>query len=522
MSLKEQLEALDRIETAGPAFLSPAQISEARDLAERAKTRRRLSPEITVIGLLGATGSGKSSLMNALMGAEVSAPGVRRPTTKEITAATGDLPRSAPILEWLGVSRTWQSEDQWSRRLVLLDLPDFDSIASAHREIASRLAGQVDVLVWVVDPQKYADRVIHQDYLQPLSHQGSVTLVVLNQVDRLTPSEQDQVQQSLANLLTADGLAQVPIFPVSALEGVGIAELRRELEMISATQNAAETRLRADIGNWAYATAPIWPADARIPPKTPPSGRLTKQVGSAAGIDGLAKTAGRAYRKRARQSTGWMLTSWVGRLRPDPLRRLGIEQKTDFPSRTSLPALSPASDANLSAAVRDYAREAAELLPTTWRAPVVTAGGAAARDLREELDKNFGSVDYRAGRSWWWPIFTVLQWLSLLAVLTGLGWYLAAWGTAALGLPLIPISKYEGWPVPGMLVAAGLLAGILFGLASGFTAQMVAAGRARSVRKALSTRVNEAVQKTVVTPISAQLEAAGTLELALEEAAQNS
>ena len=33
------------------------------------------------MALAGATGSGKSSLFNALLGEEVSAPGVRRPTT---------------------------------------------------------------------------------------------------------------------------------------------------------------------------------------------------------------------------------------------------------------------------------------------------------------------------------------------------------------------------------------------------------------------------------------------------------
>ena len=69
--------------------------------------------------------------------------------------------------------------------LVLLDLPDFDSVEIAHRVEVDRLVRLVDLLVWVVDPQKYADAALHERYLRPLAGHAAVMLVVLNQVDLL-------------------------------------------------------------------------------------------------------------------------------------------------------------------------------------------------------------------------------------------------------------------------------------------------------------------------------------------------
>ena len=50
----------------------------------------------------------------------------------------------------------------------------------------------VDMLIWVVDPQKYADAALHDRYLIPLAQHADVMMIVLNQADRLTPAERDQ------------------------------------------------------------------------------------------------------------------------------------------------------------------------------------------------------------------------------------------------------------------------------------------------------------------------------------------
>ncbi|MCP4083987.1 MAG: ABC transporter [Actinomycetia bacterium] len=109
----------------------------------------------TVVALAGPTGAGKSSLFNALCGADISTTGVRRPTTGAVHGCVwGDGAES--LLNWLGVTHRHHlpAGDSGLDGLVLLDLPDFDSTATAHRVEVDRLVELVDLLVWVIDPQK--------------------------------------------------------------------------------------------------------------------------------------------------------------------------------------------------------------------------------------------------------------------------------------------------------------------------------------------------------------------------------
>src|SRR4051812_23561809 len=130
-------EALEALEDTG----DPAVLARATAVGQRAGERLRLSGEHTVVALAGSTGSGKSSLFNALAGAELSPVGVRRPTTSKAHACIWGAEGAAPLVQWLGVPRrqtAWQhgavTEDSSGLDgLVLLDLPDHDSTALDHR-----------------------------------------------------------------------------------------------------------------------------------------------------------------------------------------------------------------------------------------------------------------------------------------------------------------------------------------------------------------------------------------------------
>ena len=99
---------------------------------------------------------------------------------------------TAPRNCWTG----WRSSPAARRRaaapelsgLVLLDLPDHDSTEVSHRAEVDRLVRLVDAFVWVLDPQKYADAVLHDEYLRPLAAHRDVMVVALNQSDRLRRS----------------------------------------------------------------------------------------------------------------------------------------------------------------------------------------------------------------------------------------------------------------------------------------------------------------------------------------------
>ena len=131
-------------------------VSAARAVAGRAGARLGLGLESTIVALAGPTGAGKSSLFNALAGEELVAVGVRRPTTATATAAVwGDVDDA--LLDWLQVPRRHRRPDPALYRLVMLTLPDFNSVANDHWREVDRQVPLVDLLVWVTHPQKYAD-----------------------------------------------------------------------------------------------------------------------------------------------------------------------------------------------------------------------------------------------------------------------------------------------------------------------------------------------------------------------------
>src|SRR4051812_26926576 len=148
--LEARLEALNSAAELAEDVLPKAEFAPINDVLERASTRRSLSAEHTVVGFFGATGSGKSSLFNAVSGTHHATVAARRPTTSEPLAGIWGTAGSEPLLDWLQVARRHFVADEslgGHGGLILLDLPDFDSTAVEHREIVERLAGQVDVLV---------------------------------------------------------------------------------------------------------------------------------------------------------------------------------------------------------------------------------------------------------------------------------------------------------------------------------------------------------------------------------------
>ena len=72
--------------------------------------------------------------------------------------------------------------------LILLDLPDHDSVVTASMAAVDRLSKLADMVIWVLDPQKYADAAVHNRYLIPLAGHAAVFTVVLNQIDMLSPA----------------------------------------------------------------------------------------------------------------------------------------------------------------------------------------------------------------------------------------------------------------------------------------------------------------------------------------------
>ena len=137
------------------------------------------------IGLLGGTGVGKSTLMNALAGSEISSASHRRPHTDRILIYRHLQAPSiaAPSLADIPCREITHKSDA-IRQILLCDLPDFDSLLKKNREHVLRFLENLDILVWVTSPEKYADGRFYEFLrLTPKARQNFC--FVLNKADLL-------------------------------------------------------------------------------------------------------------------------------------------------------------------------------------------------------------------------------------------------------------------------------------------------------------------------------------------------
>lgn len=562
---------------------------DAAETLERLSQRRELSTEHTVIGFFGATGSGKSTLFNAIAGQNIALSAPTRPTTSTVQAAIWEAEGSEELLDWLGIDKRVYPQTQALaaegdategnetggnnkvaggaaapnavtepapglfnriRRaiggrgemrtrtggLILLDMPDFDSVTTTNRDLAARMMRYVDVLVWVVDPQKYADAVIHRDFMVPLAASGAQALCVLNQADKLAPAEVPAVLASLTRLLQAEGteahLLSAPI-AVSARTGEGVDVLRDLLAQVAAAKSlslqrtdaqlhATASQLRTYAGGEGTVLAGAYALEAEQ--------KLVKACYASSQAEQVLQAATASYRRAAGQHTGWILTRWMSRLKADPLRRLHLGQQDETKSASkaeksagmlgsdsenapelvasSLPPLSAAQKAGMANAVRQYSKQMAARVDEPWKRSMKEAALSREAELPELLERDMVRIDYGLGRTRApWVIFNALQWIALLSALVGVGWLTLISGMAYLQIQLPPAPTPEGSPVP--LPTLLLLLGILLGIASAGVGRLLTAMGsryyARKLRGRLQTGVEKAVQSCVVAPV--QLEA---------------
>jgi GTP-binding protein EngB required for normal cell division len=518
VDLPMMLEALDVAIEALDGRADPKPLARARSVARRAGERLHLSGEHTVAALVGSTGSGKSSLFNALSGADLSPVGVRRPTTSKAHACVWGAEGAAPLVQWLGVPRrqtAWQHgavvEDQRNLGgLVLLDLPDHDSVAVDHRLEVDRLVELVDLLVWVVDPQKYADEALHERYLRRLTGHAAVTVVLLNQIDTLNPFAAAECVDDLRRLVAQDGLRRAHVLTCSAQTGAGLDDVRAVLASAVTRRQARNDRLMADVESVVYALAPAVSLDAK-PDVSGGRAELVEALCSSAGVPVIGAAVEQSWRRQAQRSFGWPVTRWLHTWRPDPLRRLhlpgGERREVRSTVRSSVPEPTPVQQARVESAVRRLCNGAAGELPPRWQQAVRRAAGAQSSDVRDALDRAVVGTDMDVDQTpLWWQVGSSVQWLVTLAAGVGALWLLLLAFGSDLRLPDPSAPSWHGVALPTALLVGGALLGALLAFVGRSVGAAGAVLRRRHAESRLRAGVEAVADRLVIAPVEAELE----------------
>jgi GTPase Era involved in 16S rRNA processing len=516
-----RIEGLDTATQAARGRLDDALVDEAQDLVDRAAGRLRLSASHTVIAIAGATGSGKSSTFNALTGLELSAVGVRRPTTSWASACVWGRDGADELLAWLGIpprhQTTRDSMLDTGRRetaseldgVVLLDLPDHDSTEVSHHLEVDRLVALADLLVWVLDPQKYADAAIHDRYLAPSAEHQDVMLVVLNQIDTVPEERRQSMLDDIRRLLDADGLDRVPVLAVSARDGVGIVELRAEIARRAAEKKATSARVDADVKAVA---GRISAASGDAPTRALSAQRaaaLDDAFAEAAGVPTVVEAVDRSTRMRVGRATGWPVIGLLSGVRPDPVKRLQLDLGTDGRAlsgraRTALPEATQVQRARVDAEVRALADDVSDGLAQPWVAAVRRASTSRLDQLGDRLDAALAATQLGGSRlPFWTGAVRVVQWLLFVAAVAGLVWTGVLAGSGKLQDGDTP--RVGGVALGLVLLVGGLVLGIVVGVVCRIALGATARRRAADADARLRASVTEVSHELVIAPIEVEL-----------------
>ncbi|MGC0421561.1 dynamin family protein [Embleya sp. AB8] len=294
------------------------------------------APLLAVVG--GSTGAGRSTLVNALVGREVTAAGALRPTTRvpvlvcrsgdrhwfAAGAGAGDFGAAdaraadagaagagAADVGAADVGIELRLDERVPPGMALLDVPDIDSVSADNRRIAVRLLGAADLWIFVTTAARYADAAPW--HLLRLARDRHTRLaIVLNRV----PAEVlDRVRPDYVRLLRRAGLGGVPLYPIVETEpGAGLPErnvvpIRTWLAERGADPDARAAVVRGTLGGLLHSL------ERRVPPLAEAAGRQYAAAERARACVDRAYAATTRWALRALDDGSLLLGAATGRWR---------------------------------------------------------------------------------------------------------------------------------------------------------------------------------------------------------------
>ncbi|MFL5651762.1 MAG: GTPase [Chloroflexota bacterium] len=464
-----------------------------------------------VLAFVGGTGVGKSSLLNALAGDVVSTASARRPTTSDPVAWVPRAEKDAlgPLLDWLGVADVREHEATDVGPVAILDLPDVDSVALEHRSRVEALLPLVDAVAWVTDPEKYADAVLHDDFLRSWLPRLGRQVVLVNKSDRIGADDARRVQRDLEAELTSKAVdgSRVTVLVTSAATERGTADLRAWLGAGADAKRVVRGRIAASVVAAArgLAIASGDPGGSPGKPLLDDSARAvavrsaTSSVLEVVDLPALERQAVAATRASARSRGAGPL----GRVTSFIYRTSGRETAVADPNRFLLRwrergGLGPATEA-----VRDALSGPIRSAPPAIR-PAIAATldpTDVRRGLERAVDRAIGGAGtFEPPTSRWWTLLGVLQTIATAAIVLSavwvVLWILARPVTGSVDVPVLgPI------PSPFVALVMALLAGYVIARLLGAHAGWLGSRWSARVRDRVAKSVEHEIEESAFRPL---------------------
>lgn len=515
MNLAHCLEGLGEAIAAADALgIDTTAAAAVRGLANE---RLRFPGDSYVLALVGGTGVGKSSLLNALAGTEVSPASPRRPTTSAAVAWIPSEKRAelSEVMAWLAVTEVREHPGERLENVAVLDLPDVDSLAADHRAKVDALLPRIDAVAWIVDPEKYSDDVAHSAYLRTWGPRIARQIVVLNRADLLSAADVGRVRDDLRARLRADSLGDLPIAMTRARDGAaGIAELRAWLDAGVEGKRILTSRVAAsarDAGQELARRAGVSGGDAG--PLVDPARRerAMNDVARAAlaiiDIRGLERHAIAATRLSARgRGAGpfGVLTSAIYRL--IGRARVAADPAGHLRRWHTRGSLAPATEP-----LRELLQSALPSVPADLRAKVAALSAPAALEKRlsDTIDRTVSTeaAAFRVPSSALWSVIGAGQLIVTALLIFSALWFVSLFvldrpTTGSFDVPIL-----GAVPSPVVFLAAVLLVGYLLASALSVHAGWLGRRWARRVANLITKDVNARVRDALLRPLD-ELDAA--------------
>ncbi len=503
------LEVVDALQQAiSAARVLELDVTRAEAVAAEATDRLGLAADSYVVALVGGTGVGKSTLLNALGGAVVSPASARRPTTGSPVAwvAAEAVAEVRPLLDRLGIDQPITHARADLGRIVILDLPDVDSLEAGHRAAVEAVLPKLDVVAWVVDPEKYADAALHDDFLRTWMPRLDRQLVILNKADRLDADARKHVERDLRRVLPRE----TKVIVTSATQGeAGVAGLRSWLAEGVEAKAVVASRVMASAGAALIELAGAaglsgQPQD--LAPLVPVAGQRRAILAAAeealrvVDLPGAERQAVAATRARARRrGTGpiGILTSAIyrfsGRQRQtaDPAEYLRGWRRRGGLSRASEP-------------IRREIAEALPGVPPALRGRYAMAGEGA--DLEGRIATALDRViarhsDVEVPSSRFWPLVGLLQSANTVLLVVAVAW-IVLWVVARPEVASYDLPVLGPVPAPMVLLALGLGVGYLLARVLSLHAGFLGRRWARRLTGELRRTVGAVIESEAFAPLA--------------------